>query len=264
MANARKFGRKLEDFDKIYEKISNVYLLYPKTNEEMQKIMKEILPQYGLKYIEINDENILKDYIKRGIKCLTLFRLNNIECDNLNTYYKDNSIEKDKKLLTLEILEKQNNKNIIVPNETIGHALILLDIDEDGNYILINSFGKEWGNNGIFKTKKECLKESVYFAVYFTEEDLTDSEKNSWIKLKEDIKKYLAKMKCIRCPVCKRSSNIEFFEKIFGNKWKCPYKEKCEFEIDINNELDFITGKLCEYDLDNNKTVHKKFDLGFG
>ena len=73
--------------------------------------------------------------------------------------------------------------------------------------------GKQWANNGAFKIKKECLKNNAFFAIYFFEEDLSQDEINGWIKLKENIKKYLQEMKYIRCPICKRSTIIDLFEK---------------------------------------------------
>ena len=61
--------------------------------------------------------------------------------------------------------------------------------------------GKDWGNNGTFKVKKECLKNSAFFAIYYQLDQLTNNENDSWLKLKEDIKKYLKEMKSIICPL---------------------------------------------------------------
>ena len=78
-------------------------------------------------------------------------------------------------VLTKDILEQQNY-NIINPNQLSGHSVILSHIDEYDNYTLINSWGKNWGNNGMFKTRKECLKNSSFFVIYFDYNQLTKEE----------------------------------------------------------------------------------------
>ena len=266
LANARKYGRKLENFDKIYTSIIKEYSRLGKTDDEKETIMKDILPNFGLSYERFDDENILKNYIKKGIKCLVSFFYNKKEWDNFTNYYNDNSINQEDKVFTLDILNKPNNKHFEEPNERSGHAVILSDIDEDDNYILINSWGKDWGNNGTFKMKKECLKDGIFFAIYYTIDLLTEEEKESWNKLKIKIKNLLNEMKSIRCPICKRSALIEKFEIIDRCKYRCPYEEKCEFTINKYDDKElneFLIEQLMSYDLDNNIDAHGKFDLGF-
>ena len=143
----------------------------------------------------------------------------------------DTSIEQKDKLITLNILQKPN-LDIDNPNEIGGHSVILSGIDENGNYIIINSWGEQWGNNGKCRIKKECFKqEEVYFAVYWTELLLTEDEKKSWEKLRTDTIKYLKEMKSLTCPKCQRRVLIEQFEIIDRCKLKCPFEEKCIFEI---------------------------------
>ena len=69
------------------------------------------------------------------------------------------------------------------PNELEGHSVILSNLDKNGNYIFINSWGKEWGSEGTFTTKKNCLKNAVYYVIYYDEEkDLTLEEIKWWKK----------------------------------------------------------------------------------
>ena len=268
MANARKYGRKLENWQSIYDDITKKYSKEGKTNEEMEIIMKEIFNKYNLynlSYEKVEDENILNDYLKRGIKCLLTFDWNNLEWDNFSNYMTDTSIEQKDKLITLDILQKPN-LDIDDPNRIGGHSVILSEIDENGNYIIINSWGEQWGNNGTCRIKKECFKqEEVYFAVYWTELLLTEDEKKSWEKLRTDTIKYLKEMKCLTCPKCKRRALIEQFEKIDRCKLKCPFEEKCIFEIWNNDdsELKFIVEQLLSYDLYKNTYAKEKFDFGF-
>ena len=205
-ANARKYGRNLEDFNKIYDFIIQKYNKRGKTDNEINIIMNEILNQFGLKHEQVFDELSLKNFVKNGIQCLVTFHLNQFEMDNFKNF-SQNFMQGN--ILTKEILEQYNHNMIININDLKGHAVILSDIDEEGNYILINSWGKDWGNKGTFKVKKECLKNSKFFAIYYLSEQLTEYEKDAWIELKTNIKNLLTEMKAIKCPKCKRSAPIE-------------------------------------------------------
>ena len=255
MANARKYKRKLENFNEIYDGIVKDYGKTGKTNEEMEKIMRKILPSYGLSFEKVENEEILKDYIKRGIKCIATFNLNKKEWENFSDYFKT---KEENKLLTKEILEKPNN-NIENPDKITGHSVILTDIDDDNNYIFVNSWGKNWGNEGKFKSKKNCLK-LTFYAVYYTIDSLTQEEKNSWENLKTDIKIYFNEFKSIRCTKCGKSAEIEKFHFIEPNKFKCPYLN-CIFEIKENSE--FLFEQFMLYDLDRKRNEIKKSIMAF-
>ena len=285
-AEARKYGRKLENFEGIYDLITKHFGCGGKTYKEKEEIMhfckifpddenfnkekylnnnfNKYIPNFGLHYkkLDPNNELEINNYIKRGIKCLLSFGLNNLEWENFCKYFSEESIKPEEKNLTLEILEK-DTKN---PSETSRHAVILTDIDEEGNYICVNSWGKEWGNKGIFKAQKECLKQPVIYAIYFYEKDLTENERNAWIKLNDDIQKYLNEMSFILCPICKRSAEIDRFEIVDRCKLQCPYKSKCVFDVcsDENKNLEFIVEQLLSYDLNTNMSPEMKFDFGFG
>ena len=256
LTNARKYGRKLENIDEIYNNITNNYYKYGKTDREMDIIMKEILNKYGLKHEKIENEARLKEYIKKGFKCLATFHLNKLEWNNFNNFSQN---FKQGMVLTKDILEQQNfNINPNQANQVSGHSVILSHIDESDNYTLINSWGKNWGNNGTFKTKRECLKNGSFFVIYYDYNQLTKEEYDSWAELKNDIKIYLKNIKDFRCPKCNRSDAIEKFEIL--ESLKCPYEQKCLFEI--NNQ--FFVQQLLSYDFSANKDAKMKFNYGFG
>ena len=266
MANARKYGRPLEKFEEVYKNIITPLGKTGKTNKEMEKIMKDILPEYGLKFEKI-DENNLKDYLKRGIKCLATFDLKKKEWENFCSYFKGYSFNSKDKILTKEILEKPIH-NIENENKLEGHSVILVDIDdkEDDIYMFVNSWGKNWGNEGKFKAKKECLKNLVFYAVYFEISLLKEEEQKSWDKLKDNIKNLLKEMKSIKCPICKRSARIDKFDAENENKLKCPFETECVFEIEndnCNDNFDFIASQLFIKDFDRKKNKKNKFDYGF-
>jgi len=263
IANARKYGRKLENFDSVYNSIIKKYFKQGKTNEEIETIMEEILPNYGLSYEQVDNDIEIKKYMNKGVNCLVTFDLNNLEWYNFCDYFKDKSIKQEEKLLTLGILEKK--KKIENPDEISGHSVILYNIDKSGNYILINSWGKEWANEGTFKTKKQCLKNGIFYAIYYDDDLLTQEEKNAWIKFKNNITKSLIEMKSIRCPKCQRSARIKQFKIKESNENKielqCPYEESKFIIGKDNGMLRFIVGQLLSYDLDNNMTPEMKFNF---
>ena len=144
MANARKYGRKLESFETIYDSITKKYGRGGKTVEEKEKIMNAILKKdQDLDFEKVVDENKLKEFVKNGIKCLCSFSLSNREWENFSNYLKYQSEEEEEKILTKEILDKPVD-NIKDPDKIIRHAVVLIDIDKDDNYILLNSWGENW------------------------------------------------------------------------------------------------------------------------
>ena len=259
MANARKYGRKLEDFNKIYNDLTLPFGKIGKTNEEMEKVMNFVLPKYNLLYEKIFDNNILKNYLKFGIKCLVSFALTNMEWENFSQYYKSYSIQPEEKLLTKEILYSPiNNIMIEKPDELSRHCVILIDIDENNNYVFMNSWGENWGNKGIFKAKIDCLRDCVFYGIYYNINCLTNEEKNFWELLKYNIKKATYEMNSIRCPICKRKAPIEKFYVKDRNRLICPFQEACVFNIRNNGdyEFDFIVEQI----FDDKKNL---FDFGF-
>ena len=120
----------MENFEEIYKLITNHFGCGGKTNEGREEIMQfckifpddenfnkekylnndynKDIPNFGLHYkrLDPNDELEINNYIKKGIKCLLSFGLNNLEWDNFCKYFRDESIKPEEKNLTLEILEK--------------------------------------------------------------------------------------------------------------------------------------------------------------
>ena len=240
MTNARKYGRKLEDFNKIYNDLTSQFDKIVKTNEDMEKIINVMLPKYNLFYYKIFNENILKNYLKSGIKCLVSFDLTNKEWVNFSQYYKTYQIKPEEKLLTKEILLRSiYDINIEKPDELSRHFEILIDIDESNNYVFMNRWGENLGNKGIFKAKIDCLRNCVFYGIYHNIYCLTNEEKNYWEILKSNIKKATDEMNSIRCPICKRKAPIDKFYVKNNNKLICPFQEACVFDIRNNGDYEF-------------------------
>ena len=267
-ANSRILGRKFDVFENLYDKISRDYTTLGKTNKQMEIIMDQYLPEYNLHYEKISNENIdgLKERLKRGIKCILTFDLNNKQWYNFKKYFDDTTIKQEDKLLSLDKLNQPINVNIEKPDETDGHALILFDIDENDNYIMVNSWGEKWGYKGTFKATRECFADTqAIYSVHWFENELKPEEIQVWNDFHDSMINLLENMKSIRCPKCKRSAHIDQYEVIGGrnNKLRCPFSSKCEFEINYDNDnYDFILEQLLTYDLFLEKDVNKKFALG--
>ena len=75
-------------------------------------------------------------------------------------------------LLTKEIIDKPISKKIEKPDELGGHAVVLKDIDENDNYVIVNSWGEEWGDGGKFRVKKNSLGDCSIYALYFISNEL--------------------------------------------------------------------------------------------
>ena len=144
--------------------------------------------------------------------------------------------------------------------------MILFDIDDDDNYIMVNSWGEQWGYKGTFRAKRECFQDTqAIYSLYWFENELQPEEIKAWNDFPKLIINLLENMQSIRCPKCKHCAHIEQYEVINekNNKLRCPFKSKCEFEINYdNNNYDFILNQLLTYDLFLEKDANKKFDLG--
>ena len=261
MANARKYGRELEDFGKIYSYIIDQNPKSGKIDDKIEIIMDKVLPYYGLCYKKVDDISILENFLKDGIKCLAIFDLNNKEWYNFSSYYNNKSIKENQKVLTKEILKRQIYKDIKEPDEIKVHALILSELDNDNNLIFVNSWGKNCGNKEKFKAKIDCFESATFFAIYW--ENQTKKEEDDWNELNGDIKELLKELKSIRCPKCKKSARIEYFDEDENKIGRliCPFQNKCKFNI--NDNISFIAYQLMSYDLDTNRDAKKKFIFGF-
>ena len=267
-ANSRILGRKFNNFEKLYNEISRNFSTLGKSNRKMEIIMNDILPKYGLHYEKLENENIdkLRETLKKGIKCILTFDFDNKQWHNFTEYFEDSTIKQEDKLLTLDKLNQPIDENIKDPDKTEGHSVILFGIDDDDNYIIVNSWGEQWGYKGTFKATRECFKDTqVIYSIYWLENELKPEEIQTWNDFPKLIINFLENMQTIRCPKCKRCAHIEQYEVIDerNNKLKCPFTSKCEFEINCDNyNYDFILDQLLTYDLFMEKDANKKFDLG--
>ena len=181
----------------------------------------------------------------------------------------------NQKVITKEILQRPNKKEIKDPDELGGHAVVLLDIDNEDNYCIMNSWGIDWGDKGTFKAKKDCLRMRAIYAIYFTNELLTNEEIIAWDKLKRDIKDILLEMRkeekdnikknkrlIIKCLICKKSAPIKGYKATFFDQFICPFEKRCIFNITYDY-LPFMAEQIYENERKkaNNKNSRLDFDF---
>ena len=148
-------------------------------------ILPEVLKEYGLKSKEIT-ENEARLAIIEGRPCAARFSLTNEQWDIFIAFFEDNK--------TKSSILKKSDLPPIGQNELHGHAVVLTHIGP--NYLkFLNSWGKEFGDNGFFAVEPKVLNNPRYFDVFWEENDLSKEEKDAYLKYIENgrrkVKEYL-------------------------------------------------------------------------
>jgi len=266
MTNSRIYGRKIIHFKQIYDSIIKKYSKKGKTYKEIEKIMDQELPEYTLDYSKINNDNEVKSQLQNGIQCLLTFYLDNKQWENFSDYFEKDSTNQSDKILTKEILDKPVTKKIDKPDDIGGHAVILKEIDDNDNYVIVNSWGKDWGDDGKFRVKKNCFENCSIYALHFRVNLLKDEDIENWSKFKNYIKEDLYEMQKSQvlkefkfsCPKCKKSSIIKNFQALSSITLKCPFEQSCIFDA---HNYDFIADQVLSYE--NKKLIVKKNKFDF-
>ena len=178
------YGREL-DFNTIKNKMINKYGY---NGADLFKILNENLNDYKLKYKLIDDEKEARIAVMKTRPCLAAFQLTGKQLYNFKKFFEENP----KGILTKDIINKQNNYN----GEGITHAVILTHISK--NYLkFLNSWGKNWGDNGYFKVENQSVLNAEFIEIYWEFDDLSQQEKDNYNnymkKLKNDADDYLFK-----------------------------------------------------------------------
>ena len=216
----------------------------------------------------MEDDNEIKSYLKNGIQCLLTFDLNNKQWENFCDYFKVNSTNQEIKIFTKEISEKPVKKKLDKPDDREGHAVVLIDIDENNNYIIVNSWGEDWGDSGKFRVKKDSLQNVSIYALYYITDELKNEDKENWFKFKKSIKEDLNEIKVgkvlknfrFRCPVCQKSEKITNYYALTYYSLKCPFADECIFNAD---NYYFIADQILLYEKNKYKNKKNKFDLEY-
>ena len=167
-------------FSDLRDLLINKYNNKGKTDFQMRKILDEILPKYFLRYSYYSNiqESKIKLALMRGRPLVLTFDLSAMQWKNFGDFFRKSK----KGIITNEILNKKIPEYLYKDETSDGHAVILIDHDDD-SFICLNSWGKNWGDNGKFRIKDlNILVNPAIFDVYFYESDLPYELKQEWYK----------------------------------------------------------------------------------
>ena len=222
LASSRVFGRKIEKFDNILKKIKNEEKADLDPEEKQGRPVFQIAFKY-LKLFKLRGKvvssNEARNAVLRGRPCLAKFYLDANGWQNFSEFFNKNP----KGILTKKIIEKKNDKITDTPG---GHAIVLTEVEENCLKFL-NSWGRNWADNGYFRIENENVLNLEFMDIFWYESDLTKEEKNKYnnnflsfikqasnyfsnpnINIKEQLKKE------VKCQKCNNNLSLKFFELI--------------------------------------------------
>ena len=222
LASARVFGRKIEKFEYIMKKVQNLKEKYlgeqSVTAKYYFEIVVRILRDFKLR-AKIITPIEAKIAVMKGRPCLCYFSLREERWNNFREFF----AKSPKGILTQKILKGNNICDTKKPPSL--HAVVFISIEENCLKFL-NSWGREWGDEGYFRLEKEDVIKNLYFIdVFWEEKDLDkkeiDTYNNNYLSfIKQasnylsidnyDIKKKLLEKK--ECPGCKEKLFLENFD----------------------------------------------------
>ena len=176
-------GRYLEKypypvFSELRDNLIEKYKPEGKKISEFDEILDKTLPKYFLRYSKYSNsqEEKIKIALMKGRPLVFTYFLSEKQWTNFSNFFKKNK----KGILTTEILNRGISDNSLKNDEREGHAVILIEYNEDG-YICLNSWGESFGDKGKFRIKTiNVLGDSVIYDVYFYERDLPNDLKKEW------------------------------------------------------------------------------------
>ena len=192
MARARIFPPNIPNPDEIEKEIIKEFpYQYDKEGNVLGRntfeVLQRMVPKYRLNVNQIlgnsdkEMERKVKSILLRRRPVVLTFRLTEKQWDNFCNFF-DKSSPNKKGFITKEEI----NKN--VPNNDKdggGHSVVITKYTKD-YFTILNSWGDEWGDNGLFKIKDFSVFLSYrYFDVFYTLKDLTQYEKDEYQKMIE-------------------------------------------------------------------------------
>ena len=146
------------------------------------EILRKISEKFRLELNEVDEDGARKAVMKTRM-CVTRFGLTKKQWERFDNFFKNNP----KGILTKEIIGKRKRKE-----GRQGHAVVLVEIFKDHLYFL-NSYGKEWGDNGFFRVKDAKVLGAKFLEIYIEPHKYTAEEKDKYNKFNKNIKNNLSK-----------------------------------------------------------------------
>ena len=225
LALSRIFGRKIPKFGDILNKILTKTKAF-NDNEKNQgrnvfELAKEYLNLYKLRG-KIISANEARKAVINGRPCLCRFFLDKFGWHNFSEFFLNNP----KGILTKQIMN-QKHYNCNINNTSGGHAVVLTSIEKNCLKFL-NSWGKNFGDNGYFRIENEKVLNDIQFMdIFWYESDLTNEEiniyNNNYLSFIKQASNYLSNSninikeeleKKVHCLICNEELSLQSFELI--------------------------------------------------
>ena len=165
LANSRVIGRPLFNFEKFCDELIEKYGEDGACTEE---VLKSQLPRFKLHYDIIDCEDAKR--IKRP--CLVRFNMNKYGWEKFSRFFKNNK----KGILTKTIFDSMQCQGTDTDG---GHAVVLLNYNDNDKYIFLNSWGKHFADEGKFRIDSfSIFDDYTIFDIYWKESELSNYERS--------------------------------------------------------------------------------------
>lgn len=184
------------------------------------EVLSQMCPKYRM-HCKIVDLKGAMKAVTSSRPVVATFRLTDDEWDKFQTFFREDDDED--RILT----KKEIDITTRAPNTgTSGHAVVLTSFDSK-SLRLLNSWGPKWAYKGFFRVQNADLLGLEFIDVYWTEDDLTLSEKAHYkthgSAVARDLLKRLQSLQkaTYKCPGCKTESPVKAFTGTL-TRAKCP------------------------------------------
>ena len=190
---------------------------YGEHGASTKDVLEEICPEYRLRCQTIDAIGAMKAICAKRPVVVT-FRLTGVQWDQFEKFYQKNP----RGILTRSYLDSKH----VSTSAPGGHAVVLTSYDAD-SLRLMNSWGDEWADQGFFRVQNSDVLGLKFFDVFWTSNDLRESEKKAYEQHGAEVAGKLLKslkglqMVKYKCPLCAVESKVVDFS---GHllKAKCP------------------------------------------
>lgn len=174
LSQSRIVGREAVLIDEILQRILSEFGYQA---QKLENVMRIVLPRFKLHYKQVNPIN-LTDIIVNSRVCVADFWLNGTQWYNFSKFFNDPNNKK--RAITANDINRKPKQSEIrgVKLEEGGHVVVLIDMNKD-ELTFMNSWGENWGDNGIFRVKLGAFDINFY-DIFWYESDLSKSEIRLW------------------------------------------------------------------------------------
>lgn len=223
----RIFCRDIYSFNSIFEQILTDFSPKRDRGAVTSQVLQRHCPRYNLHFKELENEESAKLAITLGRVCVAVFWLPGEAWHKFSRFFRNNPkgiLQRSDLLKADGTLGDKNHK------DSGSHAVVLIDANISALEFL-NSWGPDFGNNGRFRVRNAAVLNITFYDVYWTLNDLTQVEKNSYessiratseaiLNNDPDPSKYCALyFRCTHCHKLVRDDNLS----TSSNESICPF-----------------------------------------